>query len=89
METSTRLGRMNAYQIAGLAILCSSVAAITVLVAVRRTVARRTAQNPPTAVPFTTTPAHFTENMIVPGITQTGTEIAEEDAQLGHSEEGV
>lgn len=34
-------------------------------------------------------PSHFTEEIIVPGFTQTGAQIAEEDATRGSSPEGV
>jgi hypothetical protein len=34
-------------------------------------------------------PDHFSENLILPGFTQTGDEISEQDARQGRSTEGV
>lgn len=34
-------------------------------------------------------PTHFTENVIVPGFTETGADIEEQDDRLGRSPEGV
>lgn len=36
-----------------------------------------------------TPPPHFTENIIVPGFTETGEQIMEQDAEQGWSPEGV
>ncbi len=98
---TARLARLNAYQVAGLAIVSSAVAAGAVLLLMRRFVFRPQSRQEtlPTGEPEvqpavetsapTETPHHFSENLIVPGKTATGTEISEQDARDGRSPEGV
>jgi hypothetical protein len=42
-----------------------------------------------TPTPTTAAPAHFTEDIIVPGVTETGEQIMRQDAEHGGSPEGV
>lgn len=42
-----------------------------------------------TGTPTTDAPPHFTEDIIVPGFTETGEQIMEQDAEHGRSPEGV
>lgn len=91
------LGGLNAYQIAGLAIAVSSVVAAAVLLAVRRLIGRDQGAEPELSIgqppigPETSAemPHHFSEELIVPGFTETGSEISEQDATDGHAPEGV
>ena len=96
-EKTDRLGELNGYQIAALAILASTLAALGVLYALRRIGILGAPPVPPEfatqpAVPHgqeERTPDHFTEELLVPGITHTGEEIAEQDRENGRSPEGV
>lgn len=98
-----RLGELNPLQIAGLAVLSSAIVAGTVTALVRRFFHHgahpdETADDgllvptsqPATAEPLPAdVPQHFTEALIVPGITESGAEISEQDANDGRSPEGV
>jgi hypothetical protein len=90
------LGRLNAYQIAGLSVVTSTVAALAVLFSVRRWFLHRADGVDETvlvearrAADKRHAPDHFSENFLVQGITHTGTEILQEDGRKGHSSEGV
>jgi hypothetical protein len=93
-QTINRHGTLNVYEIAGLAIAASAIAAATVLVAVRRMYRGQELRgsagmsNQP-AIDPEQVPQHFSEDLIIPGFTQTGAEIADEDARDGRSHEGV
>jgi hypothetical protein len=82
------LAALNGYQVAGLAFLASAAAAIATLVVLRRTILRRPATAPGAAAP-SGVPNHFSEDLTIPGFTATGEQIAEQDANEGHSPEGV
>src|SRR5947209_18682396 len=92
-----RMAELNAYQIAGLAMLGSTVAALTVVAARRRTkLFRRGDRAEPVPVQPAVSassgvemPQHFSEDLVVPGLTHTGPEIAHHDEQDGRSPEGV
>jgi hypothetical protein len=96
-EETDRLGDLNAYQIAGLALVASTVAALGVVFLLRRSGILGGPALPPgfetqPAVPHNPepgTPDHFTEELLVPGITFTGKEVAQQDAEVGRSPEGV
>lgn len=102
MYSKDRLARLNGYQIAGVAAVTSTVAAVIVLLAVRRIVKSWAArvlerQGDPVRDPGHVTeatmeqpvPDHFSETIIIPGLTETGSEIAQQDATDGHAPEGV
>jgi hypothetical protein len=104
MEESRGLDRLNAWQLAGLAAALSTAVAVIVFIYVRRTAevvpigrpdhGRRDAfsnrsaseSRPPKPAGV---PRHFSEDLIVPGVTQTGDQIARDDATQGWSPEGV
>lgn len=96
-EKTDKLGELNGYQIAGLAILASTLAALGMVFLLRRSGLLGARPLPPEmatqpAVPHTQdngTPNHFTEELLVPGITYTGEEVAEQDRVAGRSPEGV
>jgi hypothetical protein len=96
-EETDRLGDLNAYQIAGLALVASTLAALGVVFLLRRSGILGSPALPPNfdkqpAVPHspeTGTPHHFSEELLVPGITYTGEEVAQQDAEVGRSPEGV
>ena len=96
-ESKDRLGDLKGYQIAGLALLASTLAALGVVFVLRRSGILSGPPLPPEmatqpAVPHSTdegTPNHFTEELLVPGLTYTGEEIAEQDREIGRSPEGV
>ena len=90
-----KLGTLNAYQIAGLAVLTSTAAAITVLLAMRRFAGRTPVgaasarDSAPGEAMAAQIPHHFSENLLVPGFTETGAQVLEDDDRLGRSPEGV
>jgi hypothetical protein len=94
-----RLSGLGALQIAVLAIVGSTIAAVTTSMALRRigmvhgrSGANRAAVQPQPAVPVTTkttVPTHFTEDIVLPGITYTGADVQEQDERSGRSPEGV
>jgi hypothetical protein len=96
-EKTDKLGELNGYQIAGLAILASTLAALGMVFLLRRSgvlgappLSPEMATQP--AVPHASdngTPNHFTEELLVPGITYTGEEVAQQDREAGRSPEGV
>jgi hypothetical protein len=86
------LARLNGYQVAGLAFAASAVAAIATLVILRRTILRRPEPAAPSLWEHPVDgppPKHFSENLIIPGFTETGEQISRHDAEEGHSSEGV
>ena len=92
------LANLKPYQIVGLAILLSTAAALTVAFLL----GRRSPQELPdstieqmapqpavgTAAP-PDVPHHFSEDLVVPGFTETGAEISHDDETEGGSPEGV
>lgn len=101
-----RLARLNAYQLAGVAVATSTGVALAVLLALRRFLftpaASARADEPETPVsarhsdgaPYApqwveAVPHHFTEELVVPGLTQTGEQVLREDMRNGRSREGV
>jgi len=96
-EKADRLGELNGYQIAGLAALASTVAALAVVFILRRTGILGAPAIAPegrihAGVPHSAdseTPRHFSEELLVPGKTFTGTQVAEQDRSEGQSPEGV
>jgi hypothetical protein len=96
-EKVDRLAALNGFQLAALALLASSAAALGVLFALRRLGIVGARPIPPEAatqpaVPHEgsdVTPTHFSETLIVPGVTFTGGEVAEQDLTDGRSPEGV
>jgi hypothetical protein len=95
------VSRLSGLQIAVLAFLASAGVAVAVYFGLRRGripgrfSSGRTTRH--TDVPGESgrpshaadTPHHFSEDLIVPGFTHTGDEIAEQDAEQGRSSEGV
>jgi hypothetical protein len=96
-EKVDRLAELNGFQLAGLALLASTVAALSVVYALRKIGVVSAPGLPPwaasqPAVPHTNhegTPEHFSETLLVPGMTFTGEDVAEQDATEGRSPEGV
>jgi len=97
---TNRLSALKAYQIAAIAALTSTLAAVSVLFVVRESVKRWAARilrdgaasRPPgyvTPASPATTADHFTETLLIPGITESGSQIARRDAEEGRSPEGV
>ncbi len=94
-----KLSDLNKYQIAGLALLGSTLAALSVIFTLRRfgLVSRRVApeamdapgQTPDGAVMSSEIPHHFSEDLLVPGLTYTGAEVQQQDDHDGRSPEGV
>lgn len=92
-----RLGELNAYQIAGLAIVVSTATALSVLYAMRHLTSERTphGDGETSTLPkargegISRVPHHFSENLTVPGFTETGREVSERDARQGRSPEGA
>ena len=92
---------LSGLQLAGLALLTSTVVAVAIYFGLRRkpvlispSLDQSTQHTEESALPerpsrATGTPNHFSEDLIVPGLTQTGDEIAEQDAKQGRSTEGV
>lgn len=100
-EKVDRFSGLSALQIALLAMLGSTVAAIATLIGLRRIgiVGSRAeadstaATTPPQpAVPVNTAPSlptHFSEDIVLPGLTFTGAEVSAQDERDGRSPEGV
>jgi hypothetical protein len=96
-EKVDRLAELNGFQLAGLAVVASTVAALSVLYVLRKIGMVGSPPLPPwaasqPAVPHEHqdgTPEHFSETLLVPGITFTGEEVAEQDSTEGRSPEGV
>lgn len=98
-QQTRKLGQLNAYQIAALAMLVSTAAALVVVTFVRRFASRlgtggensgRAMMQPGVGLaPDTGTPRHFSENLIVPGVTESAAEISAQDARQGRSPEGA
>jgi hypothetical protein len=96
-----QLAELNAIQIAALTVLASTVAAVGVFMVVRRRGRRdeqRTEEGRLSQIPIqpavnTVAPAeipqHFSEDLVVPGFTETGAEIVKQDREEGRSPEGV
>ena len=90
---------MGAVGIAGLALVTSTIAALVVLFGLRRLLGRapterltgtgQTVQPAVDAQMAADMPEHFSEDLVIPGFTQTGIDIEEQDAQSGRSSEGV
>jgi hypothetical protein len=98
METQqpSKLARLNAYQIAGLALLTSTVAAVSVLIAIRFALNDDASVEKPREPDLATdtrtngrTPDHFSEDSVVRGFTGTGPDVLRQDAERGRSPEGV
>ncbi len=107
--STKKLGELNSYQVAGLAVLASGLTTLGVVLLLRRTVFR--AKRPDThdagqswAAPTDGTeaaqpavgiempaelPRHFTEDLIIPGYTETGQQVSEQDDREGRSPEGA
>jgi hypothetical protein len=98
------LPQANARQMAGLSFVALVSSALTALVIVfalskrRQAVVERAAleraESEPTqpainTVTPTGVPDHFTEDLVVPGLTFTGAQIEDQDEKLGRSPEGV
>lgn len=96
-EKVDRLSALSALQIAALAIAGSTIAAVTTLIGLRRLgmVRRRTSENFESAQPAAqvrmppTVPSHFSEEVVIPGVTYTGADILRQDELEGRSPEGV
>ncbi|MDQ2745517.1 MAG: hypothetical protein M3Z66_24935 [Chloroflexota bacterium] len=98
-DSIDKLSELNKYQIAGLAVLGSTLAALSVVFTLRRfgLVRRRAApdavdapgQTPTGAAMSSEIPQHFSEDLLVPGITYTGAEVQQQDDHDGRSPEGV
>jgi hypothetical protein len=98
-EKVDRLSALSALQIAALAIAASTIAALATLIGLRRlgVVKIQSNQNPDDvqpqpAVPVvtsTTVPRHFSEDVVIPGMTYTGADIQRQDDRTGRSPEGV
>lgn len=88
-EQVKTLGTLNGYQVAGLAFVASAVAAVATLVVLRRTILRRPDAAAEALTATDGVPHHFSENLIIPGFTATGEQIADQDAEEGRSPEGV
>jgi hypothetical protein len=98
-EKVDRLSALSALQIAGLAIAGSTLVAIATLIGLRRlgVVRGRPKENagdlgPQPAVPVVTSasiPNHFSEDVVIPGMTFTGVDIQRQDELEGRSPEGV
>ncbi|HEX6506984.1 MAG TPA: hypothetical protein VF221_05060 [Chloroflexota bacterium] len=98
-EKVARLSHLSAVQIAALAIVGSTVAALSVLFGLRGMgIVRSPGDMPvhddaPQPMVDTTVlapkPRHFTEDIVIPGKTFTGADVLEQDDRLGRSPEGV
>lgn len=98
-EKVDRLAGLKAWQIAGIAMAGSTVAAIATLYGLQRlglvrgwsrTIARRSERvEAQPAEGDATAPRHFSEDAVIPGLTHTGAEILAEDERHGRSAEGV
>jgi hypothetical protein len=98
-EKVDRLSDLSALQIALLAMAASTVAAVATLLGLRRLGIVRRRSNAhevgvpaQPAVPVTTGasfPNHFSEDIVVPGLTHTGADVQAQDERDGRSPEGV
>jgi hypothetical protein len=98
-EKVDRLSALSALQIAVLAIVGSTVAAVATLIGLRRLglVGNRPddesdAVQPQPAVGDRMSagiPRHFSEDVVIPGVTYTGVDIRKQDERAGRSPEGV
>ncbi len=98
-EKVDRLSALSALQIAVLAVAGSTLAAVATLIGLRRLglVGNRPRDTPDEAQPQAAVgqrdapgiPRHFSEDLVIPGVTHTGVEIREQDAREGRSAEGV
>lgn len=98
-DSIDKLSDLNKYQIAGLALLGSTLAALSVIFTLRRfgLVSRRVTpeavdgpgQTPDGAAMSSEIPNHFSEDLLVPGLTYTGAEVQQQDDHDGRSPEGV
>jgi hypothetical protein len=92
-EKLLQLGRLNAVQIAVLSVATSAFAALAVLFSLRRFIYRRPGtpdeDRRDDHAPEGHARDHFSEDMLVPGLTHTGPEILAEDGKIGRSAEGV
>ena len=78
-------------QVAGVGILVSATSSLAVYLITRKFGAGNPVpEQPATDRPITeTAPLHFTEEIVVPGITETGEQIEQHDDTLGRSRGGV
>lgn len=90
------LANLKPYQIVGLAVILSAAAALAVAFLLRRGRSRDespAARVPPQPAVSTNSepgvPQHFTEDLVVPGFTETGAEVSQEDETDGRSPEGA
>jgi len=83
------LAALNGYQVAGLAFVASTVAAVTTLIVLRRTILRPPPSGAASSPTSPDVPGHFSENLTIPGFTATGEQVADQDAREGRSPEGV
>jgi hypothetical protein len=98
-EKVDRLSGLSAVEIALLAMVGSTIAAVATSLGLRRLGITRgkpgtsQVETPPQpAVPVitkTTVPAHFSEDVVVPGLTYTGADVRAQDERDGRSPEGV
>lgn len=98
-EKVDRLSALSALQIAALAIAGSTVAAIATLIGLRRLglVGNRPGDASDAVQPHPAAgnrmsagvPRHFSEDVVIPGMTFTGLDIREQDERAGRSAEGV
>jgi hypothetical protein len=95
-EKVDRFSGLSALQIALLAMAASTVAAVGTLLGLRRFgIVRKPSGANEVAVPAVPTrtgtsfPNHFSEEIVVPGITYTGAEVQKQDEREGRSPEGV
>jgi hypothetical protein len=98
-EKVDRLSALSALQIAVLAIAGSTLAAVATLIGLRRLglVGNRLHDNSDAVQPqpgvgdtmSSAVPRHFSEDVVIPGMTYTGLDIQEQDERDGRSAEGV
>lgn len=98
-EQVDRLSALSALQIAGLAIVGSTLVAVATLIGLRRLGVVRsrpmeyagapTAQPAVPVVTSTSVPNHFSEHIVIPGMTFTGADVRRQDELEGRSPEGV
>lgn len=83
---------LKSYQMGALGIVVSTVIAGAMVLLLRKTAFAPSEYWSPgdseTGAPAAT-PHHFSETLVVPGFTETGEEIAEQDAVFGQAPEGV
>jgi hypothetical protein len=98
-EKVDRMSGLGALQIALLAMAASTVAAVGTLLGLRRLgIVRKTPGTNEAAVPAqpavpvntgASFPNHFSEDIVVPGLTYTGADVQAQDERDGRSPEGV